>query len=132
MSAKRKYVTVLITLLILLGVGLWNIQNGKPAFGASLIGASIGVGIMRYKKEKHIAKLKAKGLNPHDERTVHVAGLASILTINATIFIIVIIVLAGSVIGSEIMVNPYDILGFCLAGIVLIYILAFYYYNRQN
>lgn len=123
---------ILITLVFLLGIGLWNIQNGEIAFGASLIGASIAVGLMRYIKEKRIAKLKAKGLDPYDERTMHIVGLASNLTINITILSIAIIVLAGSVIGPDTMVNPYDLLGICLAGIVLVYTITFYYYSRQN
>lgn len=132
MSIKKVYYYLVITLVILLAVGIWSIQKGDIAFGASLIGASVGVGIMRYIKERHIAKLKAAGLNPHDERTMHIVGLASTFTINFIIFLIAIVILVGAVLGSEIMVNPYDLLGFCLAGIVLIYIMAFYYYSRLN
>lgn len=132
MGTQKRYIYMVITLVILIGVGIWSIRNGNIAFGASLIGASVGVGVMRYVKEKRIAKLKAKGLETHDERTMHIVGLASTLTINVTIFLIAIIILAGSVLGPEIMVNPYDLLGFCLAGIVLIYIMAFYYYSRLN
>ncbi|NLJ73316.1 MAG: DUF2178 domain-containing protein [Syntrophomonadaceae bacterium] len=132
MGIKRDHFYIMITLLILLAVGIWSIQKGNIAFGASLIGASVGVGIMRYIKEKRIAKLKAAGLNPHDERTMHIVGLASTFTINFIIFLIAIVILVGAVLGSEIMVNPYDLLGFCLAGIVLIYIMAFYYYSRLN
>lgn len=132
MKAKKQYIYIMTALVFMLGIGLWNILNGEIAFGTSLMGASTGVGIMRYIKEKRIAQLKAKGMDPHDERTVHIAGLAATLTLNITIFIIAITVLVGSVFGSKIMVNPYDLLGLCLAGIVLIYIFAFYYYNRLN
>lgn len=132
MGINKKIIAILVTLPIFLGIGILNIQNGNIAFGASLIGASVGVGLARYMKEKQIENLKAKGLDPHDERISYIAGLASILTINVTIFLIAIIVLAGSVFGPEIMVNPYDLLGFCLAGIILIYAMAFYYYNRLN
>lgn len=132
MGDRKKYIYILVTILILLGIGIWNIQSGKIAFGTSLIGASIGVGIMRYIQERRIAKLKAKGLDPHDERTMHIVRLASHITINISIFLIAIIILVGLVLGPEIMVNPYELLGFCLAGIVLIYIMAFYYYNRRN
>lgn len=132
MDSKKRYIYMVIALAILLGIGIWNIQNGKIAFGASLMGAALGVGIMRYIKEKRLAKLRAKGLEPHDERAMHVAGLASTMTLNIIIFLIAIIILLGTVIGPEIMVNPYDLLGFCLAAIVLIYIVAFYIYNRQS
>lgn len=132
MVAKKKYFTILASLAILLTVGLWNTQKGNPVFGASLIVASLGFGILRIAKERRIAKLKAKGLNPHDERTMHIVGQASVLTINVTILLIGVIILGGSVIGPEIMVNLYDLLGFCLAGIVLIYMTAYYYYSRLN
>lgn len=132
MDTKNKYIYIFITLAILLGIGIWSCLNGKIAFGASLIGAALGVGIMRFLKEKRTTKLRSKGLEPHDERTLHVAGLASTLTLNITIFLMAIIILLGTVIGPKIMVNPYDLLGFCLAAIVLIYIFAFYFYNRLN
>jgi uncharacterized membrane protein len=130
--ARKKYIIALVAIVVLLAIGLWNIKNGEIVFGTSLIGASIGVGVMRHIKEKRIAKLRAQGVNPHDERTMHVAGLASTLTINIAIFTIAAIILAGSIIGPKTMVNLYDLLGFCLAGIVFIYIFAFYYYNRSN
>lgn len=132
MTSRNKYIYIVITIAILLGIGVWSILIGKIAFGASLMGAALGVGIMRYIKERRMAKSRAKGLDPHDERTMYIAGLASSLTMNVTIFLLAIIILAGSVAGTPITVNPYDLLGYCLAGIVLIYIAAFYYYNRRN
>lgn len=131
-ETKRRYIYIVMAIALLAGIGSWGIYNGKIAFGASLIGASVGVGIARYMKEKQVEKLKAKGQDPHDERIRYIAGLASTFTLNATIFLIAIIVLVGSVWGPVIMVNPYDLLGFCLAIIVLIYAVAFYYYKRLN
>lgn len=131
MRTSKQNLVVLIFIACVFGIGLWNALNGMIAFGASLIGASIASGVLRYLKEKRIAKLKAKGLDPHDERVAHINGLASILTINIILFLMAIIVLVGSVIGPEVMFNPYDLLGFCLAITVIIYLSTFYYYSKR-
>lgn len=131
MRTNKQNLVVLIFIACVFGIGLWNALNGMIAFGASLIGASIASGVLRYLKEKRIAKLKAKGLDPHDERVAHINGLASILTINIILFLMAIIVLVGSVIGPEVMFNPYDLLGFCLAITVIIYLSTFYYYSKR-
>ncbi len=132
MITRKKQISILLTIIILVFLGLFNIQKGEIAFGVSLMSASIGIGIMRFIKEKRVAELKSKGLNPHDERTTYIAGLASILTVNVTIFLMAVIILIGTILGPTTLVNPYNLLGFCLAGIVLIYIIAFYYYRRKN
>lgn len=129
---RKKYIVVSMTLALLFGIGIWNILSGKAAFGASLMGAAAGAGIMRYLKEKRTAKLKSEGLDPYDERAVFIGGLASSLTLRVTIFLFAIITLLGSVMGPDTKVNPYDLLGVCLAGIVLIYVIAFCYYSQRN
>ena|GEM_PF-6459512 len=73
-------------------------------------------------------KAQAQGINPIDERTWTVAGMAAYACYVTYALILAGIILLGSIWGPEILVNPYNLLGFCLMGIVLLYI-GFYYYN---
>ena len=119
-----------ITIAILAGLGLWQLIYVNPGFGAGLIGGAVGVSVVRYLKQKKINELQAKGLNPYDERTYAIAGKASYATLVSSILLAALIVLFGSTFGPVVMVNPYDLLGFCIAIVVLLYVIFYYYYNR--
>ncbi len=119
-----------ITIAILAGLGLWQLIYVNPGFGAGLIGGAVGVSVVRYLKQKKIKELQAKGLNPYDERTYAIAGKASYATLVSSILLAALIVLFGSTFGPVVMVNPYDLLGFCIAIVVLLYVIFYYYYNR--
>jgi len=58
------------------------------------------------------------------------AGKASYATLVSSILLAALIVLFGSTFGPVVMVNPYDLLGFCIAIVVLLYVIFYYYYNR--
>lgn len=118
------------TIAILAGLGLWQLIYVNPGFGAGLIGGAVGVSVVRYLKQKKIKELQAKGLNPYDERTYAIAGKASYTTLVSSILLAALVVLLGSTFGPIVMVNPFNLLGYCIAIVVLLYVIFYYYYNR--
>ena len=78
MNFRRNMTAIAVTLLILIGMGIWLISQGNIAFGSSMIGAAIGVGLVRYIEMKKIREMQAKGLNPYDERIVFKIGRAHV------------------------------------------------------
>lgn len=132
MNFRRNITAITVTLLILIGMGIWLISQGNIAFGSSMIGAAIGVGLVRYIEMKKIREMQAKGLNPYDERIVFITGKASHLTLTISILLAAGFILIGSVFGPELQVNPYNFLGFCLAVLILIYVAVYYRYSKDN
>lgn len=130
MTNIQKTAAFWITIAILAGLGLWQLIYVNPGFGAGLIGGAIGVSVTRYLKQKKIKELQAKGLNPYDERTYIIVGKASYATLVSSILLAALIVLFGATFGPAVMVNPFDLLGFCIAIVVLLYVIFYYYYNR--
>jgi len=120
------------TLLMLFLIGIWQVFQGETGFGSSLIGATVGVGVIRYIKGRKIHEMQARGLNPYDERIVYIADKASRLALSISIVLAAVFVLFGSAFGPVIKVNPYNFLGFCLAILTLIYLLSYYHYSRNN
>lgn len=122
----------IVTILILFGIGVWLIINGDIGFGSSLIGATIGVTAVRCIKARKIREMEAKGLPPYDERTIFISDKAARVTLSIAIMLAACIVLVGSILGPEVMVNPYNFLGFCIAILIFIYLIAYYYYSKNN
>lgn len=118
-------------ILALLGLAVWQITAGKEDFGLGLIAGIVGVSIIRIIKQKQIKELRKQGLNPYDERAYAISYRASYSTLVLIIIFSALFVLVGSILGPEITVNPYNFLGICLALMVFIYTLYYYYYNRQ-
>lgn len=129
-NRNNKLIWIILTFVLLITVGILNIGKGNIAFGTALITAALAVCIVRYLKEKQTAELIAKGLNPRDERSYYISGLASRTTLSISIILGVIIMLLGSI-GPKTLVNPYDFLGYCISIVLLIYIATFYYYNKK-
>lgn len=120
-----------LILLFLTGLGIWMIYSGRSDFGLGLIGGAVGVSITRFAKQKRIKEMKAQGLNPYDERTYAIGYRASYITLRIVIILAAFIVLAGSIFGPSITVNPYNFTGIALCIIVVTYIVSYWYYNRQ-
>lgn len=119
-----------ITIALLAGLGLWQLLYVNSGLGMGLIGGVVGVSVIRYLKQKKIKELQAKGLNTYDERTYFIVGKASYATLASSVLLAALVVLIGSTFGPVVMVNPYDLLGFCIAIVVLLYVIFYYYYNR--
>lgn len=123
---------LLLRYLILAFIGIiaiWQISSGNYAFGTGLLVGIIIAGITLSIKSRQINNLTEKGINPYDERVWTIAGKASYASIRVFAIISAIIVLTGSIWGPETMVNPYNLLGICLALLMLLYICFYYYYN---
>lgn len=127
---SKKFLLIIVTMLLVITVGILNIIYGNVGFGTALIVIILAVSIARFLKEKRTAELIAKGINPKDERSYFISGLASRTTLSISIILGVIIMLLGSI-GPKTFVNPYDFLGYCISVVLLIYIATFYYYNKK-
>ena len=131
MKQDKRELLRYIVLLFLLGIGIWQIYAGNTSFGSGLLGGSIMVFIVSTIKQRNIRKAQAQGINPIDERTWTMAGMAAYASFVTYALILAGIILLGSIWGPEILVNPYNLLGFCLMGIILLYIGFYYYYNYK-
>ena len=118
-------------LILLLGSGTWQIHAGNTSFGSGLLGGAIVAFIVSTVKQLRIRKAQAQGMNPLDERTWTVAGMAAYTSYVTYALILAGIVLLGSIWGPKILVNPYNLLGICLSGIVFLNVGFYYYYNRK-
>jgi|LSQX01.3.fsa_nt_gb uncharacterized membrane protein len=132
MTISKNRIAFVVTLLILFFLGVWQTSQGEIGFGSSLIGATIGVAVIRYIKQKKIREMQAKGLNPYDERIIFISDKASRLTLSISIVLAAFFVLAGSVFGPNVQVNPYNFLGFCIAILIFIYLICYYHYGKSN
>lgn len=128
-NKSKKLIWIVVSLLFI-GIGTLNIINGNPGFGTGLIVVILASLIARYFKEKRAAEIMAKGLNPNDERSYYIGGLAARTTMTISVILGVIVMLLGSI-GPETLVNPYDFLGYCISFVLLVYVGAFYYYNKK-
>ena len=131
MNHKNRELLRYIILFILLGIGIWEIQIGKSSYGSGLLGAAIFVFIVSSLKQRRIRQAQNQGMNPMDERTWAVAGKAAYAAYMAFVLLAACIVLLGSIWGPQNLVNPYDLLGICLAILVMFYICFYYYYNQK-
>jgi len=124
MSQKNRTLLRNITLFILLAIGIWNIRIGNISDGAGLLGAGVAAYTITTIKHKRLRQAQDQGINPLDERTWAIAYLTFV-------GLAVCIILLGSILGPQTLVNPYDLLGICIALLVLFYICFFYYYNHK-
>lgn len=120
-----------IVFLFLLGSGIWQIQSGNISFGSGLLGGSIIVFIITTIKQRRIREAQQQGINPLDERTWKLAGMAAYASYVTYALVLGVIILLGSIWGPEKLVNPYNLMGYCLSGIVLLYVVFYYYYNHK-
>lgn len=130
MLSKQNTAAFWLTIAILVGLGLWQLIYVSPGYGTGLIGGAVGVSIARFIKQRKIKEMQAKGLNPYDERVYYIAGKASYAAMVSSILLAALVVLIGSTFGPAVMVNPYDLLGYCIAIVVLLYVIFYYHYNR--
>lgn len=117
-------------LLILFGIGLWQIHSGNINFGSGLLGGAIFAFIASTIKQSKIRKVQEQGMNPYDERNWSIAGKAAHAAYQTFALGAACIVLFGSIWGPQTLVNPYNLLGLCLGALVLLYVCFFYYYSR--
>ncbi len=131
MHQKNRDLLRYIILFILLGMGIWEIIIGKSPYGSGLIGGAAFAFVISSIKQRKIRQAQDQGMNPMDERTWAVVGKAAYATYMAFVLLSACIVLLGSIWGPQTLVNPYALLGICLAVLVLFYTCFFYYYNRK-
>ncbi len=131
MMQKQRLVIKYLVLAILALLAIWQITSGNSDFGIGLLAglmiAAVALGI----KNRQLGKMVEKGMNPYDERVWSIAGKASYAAIRVFVVFIALFVLIGSIWGPGIQVNPYNLLGNCLAGLVFLYVVFYYYYNRK-
>jgi uncharacterized membrane protein len=131
MNQKKTMISKYLVLAVLAIIAIWQITSGKSDFGigllAGLIMAAVALGI----KNRQLGKVYEKGMNPYDERVWSIAGKASYAAMRVFVIIIALFVLIGSVWGPDFQVNPYNLLGICLSGLVFLYVCFYYYFNRK-
>lgn len=127
---KRDLIRYLV-LLLLIGIGVWEILDGNTSFGSGLLASAVIVFIITTMKQRGVRRAQEQGMNPLDERTWAVAGKAAYASYVVYALVLGLIILLGSILGPDIKVNPYNLLGFCLSGIVLLYVGFYYYYNNR-
>lgn len=132
MSKQRQIASYIITLLLLPALGIWQIMAGQTSLGAALICSALAVTIVRVIKNRRIKEQQARGLNPYDERVHYIAGKASRLAMSAWVLGTAVFVLAGSALGPELAVNPYNFAGINMTILIMFYVAAYYYYDRRE
>ncbi len=132
MNRKNRELLRYIILFLLLSIGVWQILSGNSASGSGLIGSAILVFIMVTFKQEKIRQAEAQGINVYDERTWYIAGRAGYFTYLTFVLATAFTVLIGSVWGPQVLVNPYNLLGICVCGMVLLYIGFYYYFNARS
>jgi uncharacterized membrane protein len=120
-----------LILALLAGIAIWQIFKGDSSFGIGLlVGVIVAASILKIKQHQ-IIEMQEKGMNPYDERAWSLAGLAAYGAIRIFAVSIALFVLVGSIWGPQVQVNPYNLLGLCLCGLLGLYVGSYYYYNRK-
>lgn len=131
MNQKKSMVIKYLVLSILGVIAIWQIASGKYDFGVGLLAGLIIAGTALGIKNRRLSKMFEKGMNPYDERVWMIAGKAPYVSLRIFAITCALIVLAGSIWGPAVQVNPYNLLGICLSVLMLLYIFCYYYYNRK-
>lgn len=131
MNQKKTIVMKYLVLSILGVIAIWQIASGKNDFGVGLLAGLIIAGTALGIKNRQLSKMFEKGMNPYDERVWMIAGKASYVSLRIFAITCALIVLAGSIWGPAVQVNPFDLLGICLSVLMFLYIFCYYYYNRK-
>mgnify|MGYP001432919228 CR=1 FL=1 len=131
MNQKKTIVMKYLVLSILGVIAILQIASGKNDFGVGLLAGLIIAGTALGIKNRRLGKMLEKGMNPYDERVWMIAGKASYASMRIFAITCALIVLAGSIWGPAVQVNPYDLLGICLSVLILLYVICYYYYNRK-
>jgi uncharacterized membrane protein len=131
MRSKQMTAMKYFILFLLAIIAVWQIKDGNYDFGIGLLVGLIIAGAGLEIKNRKMNRLTEKGMNPYDERVWAIAGKASYAAIRVFAILGALFVLLGSVWGPETLVNPYNLLGICLTGIVFLYVGFYYYYNRK-
>lgn len=117
---------------LLLALGVWAVYIGKVGLGTGLIAATLAVFVIRNIKTKRVKELQKRGMNPYDERVHYLTGKAAYAAVSVFVIIGALVVLAGSVFGPQITVNPYDMLGVVIFLLVVLHIGFYHYYDRKE
>ncbi len=129
---KKQMDLIKYFILALIGiVAISQIIMGNEDFGTGLLVGIIIVSIALGIKFRRINQILEKGMDPYDERVWIIAGKASYISIRVFAVISALIVLIGSIWGPVTLVNPYNLLGICLAALMLLYVIFYYYYDRK-
>lgn len=131
MKTQARFVIGTCFQVVLLALGIWGIYLGKTGMGIGLIAAILAVFVIRSVKTKKVQELQNQGMNPYDERTYYVTGKAAYAAYSTFLIASGLVVLVGSIFGPEILVNPYNLLGFVIGFLVLLHIGFYYYYNSK-
>ena len=128
---KTRLMAKYATLFLIGIIAIWQISIGNTAFGTGLLAGIILATVQLGINSRQIIQNTEKGMNPYDERVWAIAGKASYIALRLFAVICALIVLLGSIWGPRVMVNPYNLIGMCLSGIMLMYVGVYYYYNAK-
>lgn len=131
MNQKQMAFISYFVLAIVAGLAIWQIFSGNTSFGIGLLVGVIIAFSAKGIKTRRINKMREQGMNPYDERTWSIAGMAAFASLRFFVVLCALIVLIGSVWGPMVKVNPYDLLGFSICVLLLLYIGNYYYYSRK-
>ncbi len=129
MSHKQMIFIKYFILAIIGVIAIWQISTGNYSFGTGLLAGIIMAGVILGIKNRQLNLMLEKGINPYDERVWTIAGKASYNSMRIFVVISAIIVLTGSIWDPQTLVNPYNLLGICIAVLMLLYVCFYYYYN---
>lgn len=132
MSKQARMISYILSIIVLGALGVWQIVIGESAMGAALISSVLAVTVVRIIKNRRLEEQIARGLNPNDERAYYIAGKAASCTLSIWIAGTALFVLGGSTLGPELAVNPYNFAGIGMTLLILVYIAAYYYFNRHG
>jgi len=132
MTTQARFMIGTAFQVVLLGLGIWALYIDKVGLGSSLIAVTLAVFVARSIKTRRIKKQEDRGLNPYDERAYYITGKAAYAAISTFLIISGILVLAGSIFGPEVTVNPYNMLGIVICILVILHIGFYYYYNSKE
>ncbi len=118
------------TVILLLALGLYLIWNGDSGMGTGIIAGAAGVFTIKSVQRRKMEKLQAKGIISYDERSLYLSARAALAAVRIYILLLAVIVLAGKVFDPVLPFTHWDLIGFLLALLVILWI-GFYYYLNQ-
>ncbi|MGI6513158.1 MAG: hypothetical protein ACOX3D_02225 [Syntrophomonadales bacterium] len=132
MTAPARFIIGTVFQAALLALGIYALYIGKVPLGCGLIAVTLATFVFRGLKTKKVREQQKRGLNPYDERTYYITGKAAYAAYNTFIIVSGLFVLGGSIFGPQVLVNPYNTIGFAMAVLVLLHLGFYYYYNSKE
>lgn len=129
--STRKKIGLIVSVMVLLAVGVWDLSADRSSYGIGMIIGALGIGFLAMRNIRKLEDMENKGIDVYDERVMQVAGLAAQGTIKLLALGLALFVGLGAIMGPIVKVNPYNFAGYLLTIIMLLYVGLYSFHNRR-